>query len=96
LSVVDEPVELCVTRLRYAQIHGISRLAVEDISSPPGRDKNLLSLRVKSGHPDDAQRPAIRVSLTGHPSCRATVLRAIARNGTKKAASAAIFSPKGP
>jgi hypothetical protein len=72
LSVVDEPVELCVTRLRYAQIHGISRLAVEDISSPPGRDKNLLSLRVKSGHPDDAQRPAIRVSLTGHPSCRAT------------------------
>jgi hypothetical protein len=29
LAVVDEPVELCVTRLRYAQIHGFSRLAVE-------------------------------------------------------------------
>jgi hypothetical protein len=29
LAVVDEPVELCVTRLRYAQIHGFSRLIVE-------------------------------------------------------------------
>jgi hypothetical protein len=29
LAVVDEPVELCVTRLRYAQIHGFSRLAAE-------------------------------------------------------------------
>jgi hypothetical protein len=27
--------------------------------------KNLLSLRLKSGHLNDAQRPAIRVSLTG-------------------------------
>src|SRR6185295_3056192 len=35
--------------------------------------KYLLSLRVKSGHPNDAQRPAIRVSLTGHTSCRATL-----------------------
>jgi hypothetical protein len=34
--------------------------------------KYLLSLRVKSGHPNDAQRPAIRVSLAGHMSCRAT------------------------
>src|ERR1700722_11095578 len=41
-------------------------------SSAPGRGKNLLSLHVNSGHPHDAQRPAIRVSLTGHPSCRAT------------------------
>jgi hypothetical protein len=29
LAVIDEPVELCVTRLRYAQIHGFSRSAVE-------------------------------------------------------------------
>jgi hypothetical protein len=29
LATVDEPVELCVTRLRYAQIHGFSLLAVE-------------------------------------------------------------------
>jgi hypothetical protein len=117
-------VELCVTRLRYAQIHGFSRLAAEPgdkadaeplapdkdntlgevppltsppafdarkrvravipneaqctgsdqsrHSSAPGHGKYLLSLRVKSGHPHDAQRPAIRVSLTGHPACRAT------------------------
>jgi len=47
-------------------------LAVENVSFAPDRGRNLLSLRVKSGHPYDAQRPAIRVSLTGHPSCRAT------------------------
>jgi hypothetical protein len=29
LAVVDEPVELCVTRLRYAQIHGPWRLVVK-------------------------------------------------------------------
>jgi hypothetical protein len=29
LAVVDEPVELCVTRLRYAQIHGFWRLVVK-------------------------------------------------------------------
>ena len=39
--------------------------------------KYLLSLRVKSGHPNDAQRPAIRVSLTGHTSCRATHVQGI-------------------
>jgi hypothetical protein len=69
---------ILATRLRYAQIHGISRLVVElgvpnpqapnlpDISSPP-----LVALR-QSGHLKEAQRPAIRLSLTGHPSCRVT------------------------
>jgi hypothetical protein len=42
LAVVDEPVELCVTRLRYAQIHGFWRLVV--MVSDLGKDP--LSLRV--------------------------------------------------
>jgi hypothetical protein len=29
LAVVDEPLELCVTRLRYAQIHGFCRWVVK-------------------------------------------------------------------
>jgi hypothetical protein len=66
LAVVDEPVELCVTRLRYAQIHGFWRLVVkvDDMAEPLGQSepfrhfvasefgKDHLSLRVNQlSHP---------------------------------------------
>ena len=56
--VVDEPVELCVTRLRYAQIHGFWRLVVK--LSALGKEP--LSLRVNQ---------AILVTRSDRPSgCR--------------------------
>jgi hypothetical protein len=58
LAVVDERVELCVTRLRYAQIHGFWRLFVK--VSPLGKEP--LSLRVNQ---------AILVTRSDRPSgCR--------------------------
>src|ERR1700760_3208054 len=97
LAVADEPVELCVTRLRYAQVHGflfpfdfsarrgarkwvraVYRMGQSTGVEPSGhsipsepQQKSLVAPR-QSGHPSNAQRPAIRVSLAGHPSCRAT------------------------
>jgi hypothetical protein len=87
LAVVDEPVELCVTRLRYAQIHGFSRLVVEvsDLadaepsghSIPPSRGKNLLSLR---------KRQAILMTRSDRPSgCRWPAIRRVALHPTEAA-----------
>jgi hypothetical protein len=47
LAVVDEPVELCVTRLRYAQIHGFWRL----VAKLSALGKEPLSLRVNQAEP---------------------------------------------
>ncbi|HUN94926.1 MAG TPA: hypothetical protein VMU69_01635, partial [Bradyrhizobium sp.] len=63
MAVVDEPVELCVTHLRYAQIHGFWRSFVK--VSPLGKEP--LSLRVnqailvtRSDRPSGCRWPAIR------------------------------------
>jgi hypothetical protein len=44
------------------------------IAAEPGKGSLVASRQ--SGHLNHAQRPAIRVSLAGHPSCRATHLPA--------------------
>jgi hypothetical protein len=104
------PVELCVTRLRYAQIHGFFSRMVAAVdhnklarcqptptparvfgsSRPTGArlrsaihhplpasenatmTTSLLAAWCQPGHLHRAQRPAIRLSLTGH-HCRATL-----------------------
>jgi hypothetical protein len=70
LAVVGGPVELCVTRLRYAQIHGL--LYGQKFTAQRRPTTYLLVPASQSGHHNRAQRPAIRLSLTGHQSCRAT------------------------
>ena len=80
------PVGLCVTRLRYAQIHGFfSQAGARRLSAvllgashPIPASENAVattSLLVawrQPGHLSHALRPAIQLSLTGHQSCRAT------------------------
>ena len=63
--------ELCVTRLRYAQIHGL--LYGQMFTAQRRPTTSLLVPASQPGHHSRAQRPAIRLSLTGHQSCRATV-----------------------
>ena len=62
--------ELCVTRLRYAQIHGL--LYGQMFAAQRRPTTFLLVPASQPGHHSRAQRPAIRLSLTGHHSCRAT------------------------
>ncbi len=68
--------ELCVTRLRYAQIHGL--LYGQMFAAQRRPTTFLLVPASQPGHHSRAQRPAIRLSLTGHHSCRATVLASLA------------------
>jgi hypothetical protein len=78
LTVVDEPVELCVTRLRYAQIHRFSRFVDPQAPNPPDikLPQKLLPRRVsqailmtRSDRPSGCRWPAIRrVALQCGPS----------------------------
>ena len=82
LAVVDVPVELCVTRLRYAQIHGLfSRMLARHQTAPaspscagspgPAGRGRLGGPRRACGINQVSLIARIRLSLTGHHSCRA-------------------------
>src|ERR1700692_2573968 len=88
LTVVDEPVELCVTRLRYAQIHGFLRWGCRFAGAEPSRHfilskpTNLLSRRVsqtilmtRSDRPSECRWPAIRRVALQSGLCRLPSLR---------------------
>lgn len=80
LAVVDVPVELCVTRLRYAQIHRLfSRMLARHQTAPaspscagspgPARRGRLGDPRRACGINQVSLIARIRLSLTGHHSC---------------------------
>jgi hypothetical protein len=52
--------------------------ALNQTKRPPGLAMPKTLASRQSGHLGDAQRPVIRVSLAGHPSCRATLPHVLA------------------
>lgn len=84
LAVVDVPVELCVTRLRYAQIHRLfSRMLARHQTAPaspscagspgPAGRGRLGDPRRACGINQVSLLARIRLSLTGHHSWRAAL-----------------------
>ena len=52
--------------------------ALNQTKRPPGLAMPKTLASRQSGHLGDAQRPVIRVSLAGHPSCRSTLPHVLA------------------